>query len=106
VRDRNQGALQHRRDLTCDRLNQLEDFFDYGQTARCLLPDGRYKMPGVDSMTFALRLLHEARVITIPGAAFGPTGENHIRISFGGTESEINEAFDRIAKWLASAGKK
>ncbi len=51
-------------------------------------------------MNFALRLLHEARVITIPGAAFGPTGENHIRMSFGGTESEINEAFDRIEQWL------
>jgi len=48
------------------------------------------------------RLLREAHVITIPGAAFGPAGENHIRLSFGGTESEINEAFDRIERWFST----
>jgi aminotransferase len=100
------AALQRRRDLACDRLDRLAEFFEYVKPQGAYYLMARYKMPHVDSMTFALRLLHEARVITIPGAAFGPTGENHIRISFGGTESEINEAFDRIAKWLANAGKK
>jgi aminotransferase len=51
-------------------------------------------------MTYALRLLNEARVITIPGSAFGPTGEGHVRLSFGGTEQDINEAFDHIEAWL------
>jgi len=100
------AALQRRRDLVCARLDRLADFFDYVKPQGAYYLMARYKVPEVDSMTFALRLLHEARVITIPGAAFGPTGENHIRISFGGAESEINEAFDRIAKWLANAGKK
>ena len=94
------AALQRRRDLVCERLNQLEDFFGYVKPEGAYYLMARYKLPDVDSMTFALRLLHEARVITIPGAAFGPTGENHIRISFGGAESELNEAFDRIEQWL------
>jgi aminotransferase len=50
-------------------------------------------------MDLALGLLHEAKVITIPGNGFGPSGEVHIRLSLGGTESEINEAFDCIEEW-------
>jgi aminotransferase len=50
-------------------------------------------------MELALRLLSEAKVICIPGNGFGPSGEGHIRLSFGGTENEINEAFDRIEEW-------
>ncbi len=96
------AALQRRRDLVCDRLDRLADHFDYVKPQGAYYLMARYKMPHIDSMTFALRLLHEARVITIPGAAFGPTGENHIRISFGGAESEINEAFDRIQQWLTT----
>jgi aminotransferase len=94
------AALQRRRDLVCERLTCLNEFFDYVKPQGAYYLMVRYKLPSVDSMTFALRLLHEARVITIPGAAFGPTGENHIRISFGGAESEINEAFDRMERWL------
>jgi aminotransferase len=96
------AALQRRRDLVCERLTDLNEFFDYVQPQGAYYLMARYKQPGVASMAFALRLLHEARVITIPGAAFGPTGENHIRISFGGAEAEINEAFDRMKKWLNS----
>jgi len=50
-------------------------------------------------MELAIRLLYEARVISIPGNGFGPSGEGHIRFSFGGTEDEINTAFDRIEEW-------
>jgi aminotransferase len=94
------AVLQRRRDLACDRLNGLSEFFDYVRPRGAYYLMMRTKAPGVDSMTFALRLLHEARVITIPGAAFGPTGEHHLRISFGGSEAEIEEAFHRIGKWL------
>lgn len=96
------ATLQKRRDLVCNRLEKMGEYFD------CIKPRGayylmaRYAETGVDSMTFALRLLHEAHVITIPGAAFGPAGEHHIRISFGGTEAELQEAFDRIERWIES----
>lgn len=94
------GALQRRRDLTCERLDHLADHFSYVTPRGAYYLMARFKAPGVDSMTYALRLLKEARVITIPGAAFGPTGEGHVRLSFGGAESEIHEAFDRIEGWL------
>lgn len=96
------SALASRRDLACSRLDALADFFGYVKPRGAYYLMARYRVRGVDSMTFALRLLREARVITIPGAAFGPAGENHVRISFGGTEEEINEAFDRMERWLAN----
>jgi aminotransferase len=38
---------------------------------------------GAPSREVSLRLLEESGIATIPGAAFGPAGEGHIRISFG-----------------------
>jgi aminotransferase len=91
-------ALAQRRNLVCERLDRLSDLFSYNK------PEGGYYVFAAlksdeTSIDFALRLLNDARVITIPGSAFGPTGEGHIRVSFGGTEEELNEAFDRIEKY-------
>jgi aminotransferase len=60
----------------------------------------KYLFSDADSQEIAVRLLEEARVITIPGGAFGKGGEGHLRISFGGELEVIDEAFDRIEQWL------
>ncbi|MHC1728721.1 MAG: pyridoxal phosphate-dependent aminotransferase [Syntrophobacteraceae bacterium] len=96
------AALEARRDLACGRLDRMSDHFSYVRPKGAYYLMARYNAPGMDSMNYALKLLEEARVITIPGAAFGPDGENHIRMSFGGSEEEITEAFDRMEKWLGS----
>ena len=36
-----------------------------------------------------------------PVIAFGPTGEEHLRLSFCVSEEEINKAFDRMEAFLA-----
>ncbi len=93
--------LQSRRDRLCSRLDRMAPHISY------VKPQGAYyvmvKIPPDlgDSMTVALRLLKEARVITIPGAAFGPGGEGHVRLSFGGTEEELDEAMDRLELWIS-----
>ncbi len=95
------AALEHRRDLMCSRLDRLSDHFRYVKPRGAYYLMARSLIEGASSsMTLALRLLNEARVITIPGAAFGPEGENHIRFSFGGHEEEIQEALDRVERWL------
>jgi aminotransferase len=94
------NALDERRKLTCRHLDGLASLFSY-QT-----PKGAYyvfpKITGssMNAMDLALRLLYEVKVITIPGNSFGPSGEGHIRFSFGGTEDEINRAFGRIKEWV------
>ena len=62
---------------------------------RILLEEGK------DSTTFCKRLLREGRVSSTPGVAFGPTGEQHLRLSFCVSEDEINKAFDRMEAYFA-----
>ena len=54
-------------------------------------------------MAVATRLIREARVITIPGDSFGPGGAQSLRLSYGGEESEIDTACDRLDDWLRAA---
>ena len=86
---------EKRRDLICSRLDEMKDIFTY------IKPNSAYYIfPRVknapDSQKFALDLLERAQVAVVPGIAFGPSGEGHIRMSFGRSEKDINTAFDRI----------
>jgi aminotransferase len=92
-------ALDERRELACSHLERLGTLFLYQKPKGAYYVFPRIIGTGLNSMELALRLLYEARVISIPGNGFGPSGEGHIRFSFGGTEDEINRAFDRIEKW-------
>ncbi|MDP3015241.1 MAG: pyridoxal phosphate-dependent aminotransferase [bacterium] len=90
---------QERRDLICRHLDDLKDFFSYQK------PNSSYfvfpkLLPKRDSWRFALDLLEKAHVAVVPGVAFGPSGESHIRMSFGRSEKDINEAFNRIKKYF------
>ena len=51
---------------------------------------------GADAQKFCVDLLHNARVSSTPGIAFGPTGQSHLRLSFCVDEPIIHKAFDRI----------
>jgi len=54
----------------------------------------------VDSVDDVARiLLEEARVVAVPGTAFGV--ENHLRFSYAASEETIKEAFRRIREFLA-----
>lgn len=93
------SELAQRRELTCRRLDRLQQMFSYNK------PDGAYyilpkiKIANVNSFDFALKLLYEAKVVTTPGDAFGPAGSGHLRLSFSVMPEEINEAFERLEKF-------
>ncbi len=53
----------------------------------------------INSFKLALKILREARVVVIPGAAFGPSGEGHLRFSFAGEPKLIAEGFARLRRW-------
>lgn len=93
------GALEHRRDLICKRLDRLPHLFAYQKPKGAYFVFPSIVSTGSNSMEFALRLLYEAKVITIPGNGFGPTGEGHLRLSFGGTDDLIADAMDRLENW-------
>jgi aminotransferase len=114
----------YRRDLICQHLDNLSGFFSYQK------PNGSYFVfPKIEadlrglkadkrgyisenqhsnqrksaSWRFALDLLNKAHVAVVPGVAFGPSGEGHIRMSFGRSEKDINEAMKRIKETLQHA---
>ena len=96
-------ALKCRRDLCCKRLDGLKDYFDYVRPQGAFYVMARYLFTDEPSRDVAIRILREAKVITVPGGAFGPGGEGRLRLSFGGEEQELNEAFDRLERWLKRA---
>jgi aminotransferase len=98
------AALENRRDLICTRLDRLDDHFRYVKPRGAYYLMARSLGTEEGSMALALRLLKEARVITIPGSAFGPDGEHHLRFSFGGPEEEIHEALNRLERWFQGQG--
>ncbi len=104
-----------RRDLICSRLDKLNNVFSY------VKPDGAYYVfpllrqgfggqarlrqdcegQAQDSWKFALDLLDKIQVAVVPGIAFGPNGEGHVRMSFGRSEEDIDKAFERMEKYFA-----
>jgi aminotransferase len=92
---------QKTRDLMCQRLDGLPHVFSYQKPKGSYLMFPRIELPeGKDSMTFAKKLLQEAKVSTTPGIAF--KGEGHIRMSFCVPEETIHTAFDRMEQYFPS----
>lgn len=58
------------------------------------------KDTGMKSEEFAEWLLEKARVVVIPGTAFGPNGEGYIRISYATKKEKLLVAMDRMKKAL------
>jgi aminotransferase len=107
---------QNRRDLICARLDKLDKIFSY------IKPQGAYFVfPKIRSgvvekyftqtntttenknslsWQFTTGLLKSIQVALVPGIAFGPNGEDHVRMSFGRSEQDINRAFDRMDKFF------
>ena len=92
------AAYDGRRRLIVDGLN--------GLGLRTFEPRGAfYAFPqisstGLDSETFAARLLTEEHVAVVPGGAFGPSGEGHVRACYATSEDQIREALGRIGRFV------
>lgn len=55
---------------------------------------------GLDEVTFAEKLLVEEKVAVIPGSAFGPGGEGYIRCAYATAYEEIEQALEKIARFV------
>ena len=71
----------------------------------CHKPKGAFyvfpKITGLSSKEFSLRLLNEEKVAVVPGTAFGPSGEGHVRCSFATGLDQIKIAMERMAGFVA-----
>ncbi len=55
---------------------------------------------GVTGREFARQLIVAQRVLVNPGEPFGPSGANHIRLSFATEEGRLREGMQRLAEFV------
>ena len=91
--------MSFNRNLMCSELDNLSDIFEYQPPMGAYYILVKIKIPKVDSFKLSLKILKQAHIITIPGAAFGPSGEGHLRFSFAGEAKNIKKGFQRLKKW-------
>jgi aminotransferase len=60
----------------------------------------RITSTGLTSDEFTERLLREERVACVPGNAFGPSGEGHVRMCYATSYEQLEEALRRIARFV------
>ena len=55
---------------------------------------------GLTSDAFAEQLLYGERVAAVPGSAFGPSGEGHVRMCYATAYEKLEQALVRIARFV------
>ncbi|MBR2740864.1 MAG: aminotransferase class I/II-fold pyridoxal phosphate-dependent enzyme [Oscillospiraceae bacterium] len=72
----------------------------------CFEPRGAFyvfpsiESTGLSSEDFCEQLIRKKRVAVIPGTAFGPGGEGHVRVSYSYSLKHIKEALRRIGEFV------
>ena len=56
---------------------------------------------GMSSQDFAEGLLEQEKVAVVPGDVFGPSGEGHVRCSYATSLPQLEQALERIARFVA-----
>ena len=91
-------SYRERRNVMVKMLNDMG--------LKCILPKGAfYAFPniqstGLDSKTFAKRLLEKEHVAVVPGVAFGDCGEGFVRCCYATGIQEIIEAMNRMKHFI------
>lgn len=96
----NQKTYHHRRDLALEILRQAEKLKVVPPEGAfyIFLNIGAYLKPGEDSLSFAERLLADAKVAAVPGGPFG--ADDSLRISFATDETSLKKGCERIRDFL------
>ena len=94
------AEYQRRRDYAVSAINNIDGI-------SCKNPEGAFyifvniKALGRSSSEVADYLLDHAHIATVPGSAFGPSGEGYIRLSYACSYERIVEAMERLKKAVA-----
>lgn len=89
-----------------ERRTYVLDAFSKIKGLTCFIPQGAFyafvdvSATGMDAETFAKDLLQKAKVIVVPGSAFGSYGANFVRLSFATSLENIKQGLQRIGKYM------
>lgn len=88
------AELAGRRELMLACLDQMALPYVRPRGAFYVFPDiSRF---GLGSERFSEFLFNQARVAVVPGTAFGPAGEGHVRMAYCTSKENIQKAMERI----------
>lgn len=91
------------------RRQQVIDTLGDVPRVRVLPPEGGFfamldvRDLGVESDDLRRRLLHDAGVAVVHGAAYGPSGEGTLRVSFGSGGDTLTHGLERLRDGLSAA---
>ncbi|MBQ7865755.1 MAG: aminotransferase class I/II-fold pyridoxal phosphate-dependent enzyme [Clostridia bacterium] len=106
-RERNYEDVVHMRESYDRRRRLMVDGFR-SMGLECFEPLGAFyvfpsiKKTGMTSENFCEGLLNAQKVACVPGTAFGPCGEGHIRCSYATAIDKLNIALDKMADYMAT----
>jgi aminotransferase len=89
---------RRRRNFVVASFNEIGLHTFMPEGAFYVFPDIR--STGLDSHTFALRMLEEHAVACVPGSAFGSCGEGFIRCSYATSMEKLKLAMEQFAKFV------
>jgi aminotransferase len=92
------AEYDRRRRLLVDGLNRLGLPTFEPRGAFYAFPD--ITSTGMTSDEFVERLISEEAVACVPGNAFGPSGEGHVRMCYATSYERLEEALDRIGRFV------
>ncbi|MDX2165848.1 MAG: aminotransferase class I/II-fold pyridoxal phosphate-dependent enzyme [Deltaproteobacteria bacterium] len=98
------AEFRRRRDHVVERLDALSHALDYQRPNASYFVFPRVKDTvrlARDSRGLAADILERARVALVPGVAFGPTGESHLRLCYARPAADVDLAFDRLDDYFA-----
>ncbi|MFH1382286.1 MAG: aminotransferase class I/II-fold pyridoxal phosphate-dependent enzyme [Chloroflexota bacterium] len=104
LRTGEEDAMEMVEDYNRRRLVMVKGLCDIGLS--CFEPKGAFyafpsvKITGMTSEEFAEKLLTEEKVAVVPGSAFGPNGEGHVRCCYATSLAEIEEALTRMKRFV------
>ena len=96
------GEFRERRDILIEGLRNVPGF-------SCPTPRGAFyafanvKATGYDSGVLANRLLEEAGVAVLDGAAFGEAGRGYLRFSYANSQENIYKAIEKMQRFFTKS---
>lgn len=104
LRDCDEQVAKMRREYNRRRRFLMQRLSEMGMD--CFEPFGAFyvfpsiKKYGLSSEEFCRRFLFDQRVAVVPGDAFGPDGEGHVRISYAYSIDALKKALERIQAFI------
>lgn len=97
------NIFRERRDYTIKILDSLSHILDYQlpRAAYFAFPRIKDTVPfSNNSKKLAYDILDKVALALVPGSAFGPSGESHLRISFGREKRDLEEGLARFQAYF------